>query len=208
MLVPELDPDVLTDCEEDGPLDVAPAVTPCEAGTRYAVAAIVAVICGKPVGPAPRLIASKDSSRPLTVTLLFLTTTNRWIRPRKLERWKKLPRKVNVNDSIGKPAGPTVAPGGSDAVTAWVVDAGTAVRATAARAAHVERPEVDPVVRGGVLELQDHRRHVVVGRYRLTEPRHPRVARGKRGLGRKPRLNLLLSGLKLGLGDLQLVAEL
>ena len=108
---------------------VAPAITPWEAGTRYAVAAIVAVICGKPLGPAPRLIASKDSRRPLTVTLLCLTTTNRWTRPRKSDRWKKLPRNVKVNDSIGKPAGPTVAPGGSDAVTAWAVDAGTAVLA-------------------------------------------------------------------------------
>src|SRR5947209_19407767 len=90
---------------------------------RYAVAEIVAEICGKPSGPAPRLMALNDSSRPPTVTLLFLTMTKCWTRPRKLERWKKLPRKLNVNDSIGKPAGPTAAPGGSVAVTACAVAA-------------------------------------------------------------------------------------
>ena len=41
----------------------------------------------------------------------FVGATNRSRRPKKSDRWKKLPWKVNVNGSIGKPAGPTVAPG-------------------------------------------------------------------------------------------------
>ena len=55
-------------------------------------------------------------SRPLTDTPLFVATTKCSSRLKKFDRWKKLPLKVNVNGSIGKPAGPTVAPGGSAAV--------------------------------------------------------------------------------------------
>src|SRR2546421_12133265 len=47
---------------------------------------------------------------------LLDATTKRWSRLKKSARWKKLPRKVNVNCSAGKPAGPTVTPGGSEAL--------------------------------------------------------------------------------------------
>ena len=104
--------------ELGGPADVAPFSSPWEAGNRYVVAAIVAVICGKPEDPGPRLIALSVISRPLTDTRWLPMTTNRWSLPRKSARWKKLPWNVNVNGSIGKPAGPTVAPGGSAAVEA------------------------------------------------------------------------------------------
>src|SRR5438270_5960470 len=60
-------------------------------------------------------------SRPLTDSRLP-TCTNRCSRPKKSARWKKFPWKVKVNGSTGKPAGPTVAPGGSvalDACEAW-----------------------------------------------------------------------------------------
>ncbi len=99
-----------------GPAGVAPLSRPWAAGSRYVVAEIVAVICGKPTDPGPRVIALSVISRPLTDRCWLPATTNRWSRPRKLARWKKFPWKVNVNGSIGNPAGPIVAPGGSDAV--------------------------------------------------------------------------------------------
>src|SRR2546430_6104283 len=72
------------------------------------------------------------------------------IRPRTLKPWrdarmrfssrekneesrKKLPSNANVNGIVGKPAGPTTAPGGSVAVAAWDGVAGVAgVEAVAA----------------------------------------------------------------------------
>src|SRR5579884_1613798 len=68
---------------------------------------------GKPFGPGARLIESRVISRPLTAMLLLLATTKRSSRPKKSDRWKKLPVKVKLNGSIGKPAGPTLTPGGS-----------------------------------------------------------------------------------------------
>ena len=71
-MVPELEPEVLSLVEPldpvDGPVAVAPAITPWDAGTRYVVAEIVAVIWGKPAGGAPRLIALSVNNRPLTDT--------------------------------------------------------------------------------------------------------------------------------------------
>jgi hypothetical protein len=90
---------VATDWTEalPGPDGVAPFSSPWVEGTRYVVAEIDAVICGNPLGAAPRLIAFRLISRPLTFTCLFVATTNRWRRPRKSARWKKLPLNVNVN---------------------------------------------------------------------------------------------------------------
>jgi hypothetical protein len=51
----------------------------------------------------------------------LLATTNRWRRPRKSARWKKFPPKVKVKGSTGNPAGPTVAPGGSEALGLWLL---------------------------------------------------------------------------------------
>src|SRR5579859_1539476 len=66
--------------------------------------------------------------RPLTETRLLSATTKRSSRPKKLARWKKLPVNVNVNGSIGNPAGPIPAPGGRPpaavAVEAAVVGVG------------------------------------------------------------------------------------
>ena len=42
---------------------------------------------------------------------------------------KKLPSKVKENGIVGKPAGPTTAPGGSVAVAAWLAAAGVAPEA-------------------------------------------------------------------------------
>ena len=86
------------------------------------VAEIVAVICGKPAWAAWKLIALSVISRPLTDTLLLLATTNCCKRRKKFERWKKLPWNVNVKGSIGNPASPTAAPGGSAAVAAWLAE--------------------------------------------------------------------------------------
>ena len=77
-----------------------------------------ATICGNPAGPGARLIASRLRSRPLTDSRRLLATTKCSRRPKKLERWKKLPWKVKVKGSIGKPDGPTPAPGGSVAAGA------------------------------------------------------------------------------------------
>src|ERR1700722_10415343 len=91
-------------------------------------------MCGKPPGAAgPRLIAFSDIKRPLTEMCLLVVTTKRSKRCRKLARWKKLPLKPNVNNSVGKPAGPTATPGGSAAVAAAEValDAGAEVGAGA-----------------------------------------------------------------------------
>ena len=80
------------------------------------MAETLAAICGKPLAPGVRLMASRLRSRPLTDTRRLAATTNRSRRPKKLARWKKLPWKVKVKGSIGNPAGPTPLPGGSAAV--------------------------------------------------------------------------------------------
>src|SRR5581483_1009429 len=118
------EPVVETGVPEAGPEGDAPADRPWEAGIRYVVAAIDALICGKPFGPAPRLIAFRVMSRPLTATPLLLAITKRSTRPRKSARWKKFPWKVKVNGSTGNPAGPTEAPGGSAALAACVAAVG------------------------------------------------------------------------------------
>jgi hypothetical protein len=79
----------------------------------YVVAETLAAICGNPLGDAVKLIALRVISRPLTQTRLLLATTKRCSRPKKSARLKKFPRKVKLNCSAGKPAGPTAAPGGS-----------------------------------------------------------------------------------------------
>lgn len=59
--------DLATGCgvaPDAGPVGEAPATRPCEAGSMYAVAETLAVICGKPRGPAARLIALRVISRP------------------------------------------------------------------------------------------------------------------------------------------------
>ena len=96
-----------------GPAGVAPLRRPCDDGSRYVVALIVAAICGKPPAAGPSVTAFSVISRPLTDRCWLVATTKSWTRPKKLEREKKLPWKVKVNGSIGKPAGPIVAPGGS-----------------------------------------------------------------------------------------------
>jgi hypothetical protein len=99
--------------EDAGPAGVAPFRSPSEAGSRYVVAEMVAVICGKPPVFWARVTAFRVIRRPLTERRWLFATTNFWRRPRKSARWKKLPWKVKVNGSTGKPAGPIVAPGGS-----------------------------------------------------------------------------------------------
>jgi hypothetical protein len=103
-----------------GPAGVAPLRSPCAAGTRYVVAEIEAVICGKPFGPAAKVIALSVISRPLTDTCLLLATTKRCRRLKKSARWKKLPWNLKVNGSTGKPAGPIDAPGGNVAIDVCV----------------------------------------------------------------------------------------
>ena len=92
----------------------APAVRPCAAGTRYVVAEIDASIVGKPPPPGASVIALRVISRPETNTRLFVSRTNASRRLKKSDRWKKFPWNVSVKFSVGTPAGPTAAPGGSD----------------------------------------------------------------------------------------------
>jgi hypothetical protein len=54
--------------EVAGPDGVAPLSSPCEAGSKYVVAEIVAVTCGE-FAAWPNVIALSDISRPLTHTL-------------------------------------------------------------------------------------------------------------------------------------------
>src|ERR1700759_3714424 len=77
-------------------------------------------------------------SRPLISRLLSRLITKFCRRLKKLARWKKLPASVKVNCSVGRPACPTVAPGGS-------CDA-------AATDALLGVPELDPVL-DGVLDV-------------------------------------------------------
>src|SRR5947209_20055934 len=51
--------------------------------------------------------------RPLISKLLPRLVTKFCSRLKKSARWKKLPLSVKVNCSVGSPAGPTAAPGGS-----------------------------------------------------------------------------------------------
>jgi hypothetical protein len=109
---PPLEPgvDVLVPAGPDG---VAPPSRPVPAGAMYVVAETVAVICGKPVDAAPSEIELMLKSRPLTVISPLRATTKRSSRLKKSDRWKKLPVKLKVNCSVGKPADPIEAPGGS-----------------------------------------------------------------------------------------------
>jgi hypothetical protein len=124
----------------------APFSNPWEVGTRYVVAEIVVSICGKPDGPAPRLIAFSVISLPLTATWLLLTVTNAWSRRSRSARLKKLPWKVRVKFSVGKPAGPTVAPGGSEPEAPWPAELAEAdgVEALGADGTDVLADELDP----------------------------------------------------------------
>ena len=80
----ELEPDVeavsLAEPVEpvEGPAAVAPAMTPCVAGTRYVGRGDRRGDLREAGRAAPRLIALSDSRRPLTVTRLFRAMTNRW----------------------------------------------------------------------------------------------------------------------------------
>ncbi len=60
-----------------------------------------------------RLIPLIVMSRPLTSNVLPRLVTKFCSRLKKSERWKKLPVTLNVNCSVGRPAAPTAAPGGS-----------------------------------------------------------------------------------------------
>ena len=71
--------------------------------------------------------ASMLSRRPLMSTCLPLKRTKLWTSSRNLSMSKKLPVKRKVNGMVGKPAEPTVAPGGSVAAAAWVAGAGVVV---------------------------------------------------------------------------------
>jgi hypothetical protein len=101
-----------------GPSGLAPASRPLPAGAMYVVAETFAEICGNPFGPAPSEIPLMVSRRPLTVIVPLLATTKRSSRLKKSDMWKKLPVKLKLNCSVGKPAGPTEAPGGSTAAAA------------------------------------------------------------------------------------------
>src|SRR4051794_15078595 len=79
---------------------------------------------GKPWPAAVRARPSMGSSRPRTLR----RPRDDWIwlsnREKNEERRKKLPSNVNENGMVGKPAGPTTAPGGSVAGAACVAAAG------------------------------------------------------------------------------------
>src|SRR5579864_3088280 len=79
---------------------------------------MVALICGKPFPPGARLIALRVIRRPLMSSWSLRLTTKFSRRLKKLARWKKLPLSVKVKFSVGRPAAPTPAPGGSDAADA------------------------------------------------------------------------------------------
>src|SRR5436309_2439319 len=69
------------------------------------------------------------SRRPWTVSPPRWERMRLSSRAKKAERRKKLPSKVNENGIVGKPAGPTTAPGGSVAVAACAAAAGWPVEA-------------------------------------------------------------------------------
>ena len=108
---------------------------------RYAVATMLALTFGKPPGPATRLKPSTLSRRPSASTSLPLTRTKRWTSPKKRSMSKNVPLKTKEKGIVGKPAEPTVAPGGSVAAAAWVAGAG-GVDAEAAGVAD-EPPDAD-----------------------------------------------------------------
>src|SRR4051812_35158597 len=56
---------------------------------------------------------------------------------------KKVPLKTNEKGMVGKPAEPTVAPGGSVAAAAWVAGAGDAAAGAAAAGVADEPPEAE-----------------------------------------------------------------
>ena len=78
---------------------------------------------GKPEVPAESEKASMLSRRPLTSMRLPSKRTNRWTSSRNFSMSKKLPVNWNTNGMVGKPAEPTVAPGGSVAAAACVAGA-------------------------------------------------------------------------------------
>src|SRR6188472_3610729 len=79
---------------------------------------------GKPSGPPTSEKPSMLSRRPRTSTRSPLTCTKRCTSPKKRSMSKKEPLKTNENGIVGKPAEPTVAPGGSVAAAACVAGAG------------------------------------------------------------------------------------
>src|SRR2546423_14064626 len=81
-------------------------------------------MCGKPWLPAVRARPSTVSSRPCTLRPRWEARMRPSSREKNEESRKKLPSNVNENGIVGKPAGPTPAPGGSVAVAACVADAG------------------------------------------------------------------------------------
>src|SRR5437764_9740402 len=74
---------------------------------------MVASTLGKPSGPALRSNPSTVSRRPLTLMVLPLSAVSSSIECRNFCMLKNEPWKSNVNGIVGKPAAPTVAPGGS-----------------------------------------------------------------------------------------------
>src|ERR671939_188926 len=85
---------------------------------------MLAFTLGNPPGPASRSKPSRLSRRPLTSMRSPWTVTKCWTSSKKRSMSKKLPLKTNANGMVGKPAEPTVAPGGSVAVAACVAGAG------------------------------------------------------------------------------------
>src|SRR3954465_11654963 len=108
---------------------------------RYAVATTLALTFGKPPGPATRAKPSMLSSRPSASTCLPSTRTKRWTSPKKRSMSKKVPLKTNEKGMVGKPAEPTVAPGGSVAAAACVAGAGDAAAGAEAAGVADEPPE-------------------------------------------------------------------
>ena len=74
---------------------------------------MLAVIWGNPEAAGARLIPLMVIRRPLINRVLPRLVTKLCSRLKKSARWKKLPLSVNVNCSVGSPAGPNAAPGGS-----------------------------------------------------------------------------------------------
>src|SRR4051812_50067628 len=84
-------------------------------------------MAGKPESAGLSETPSTVSRRPPTRTVRPPARTKRSTRRRKSAMWKKEPRKVSVKGIVGKPAGPTEAPGGRAAAAVAEGSAGGGV---------------------------------------------------------------------------------
>src|SRR6185437_14164001 len=113
---------------------------------------MLAVIWGNPPAPGARLIPLMVMRRPLISRLLPRLVTKLCSRLKKSARWKKLPLSVKVNCSVGSPAAPTAAPGGSGESVVLAELAPAALVALELELEPEPEPEPEPEL-GGELEL-------------------------------------------------------